>query len=294
MNKLLGITRDTQIIDTAERGIFTDLDEAERFDKGVIDGPPLEPLRVCWDSIQSLWNLHLADIFTDHLVNLKPEYDTEEKRQEIAAHFMKRLECLRKVLTKYLRKDDEVSEDDAEAHYQNKHLESLHEKRIQRRQAGVSLIFISQFILDIEVLAQLRFTRLQICQSGSLGGHNQAWDLLALMVEKLGVDGNSSDETDAEDRSYTVRVKEWRSGQVNQLLQFIDNNRTHTNANGNNKPGTMPRKRIRKIYPPSSRDKPIACLPLNFYNKTWYDSLSSLQQVQLDPQPEMELPQLRD
>jgi hypothetical protein len=143
MNKLLGITRDTQIIDMAERGIFTDLDEAKRFDEGVIDGPPLEPLRVCWDSIQSLWNLHLADIFTDHLVNLKSEYNTEEKRQEITAHFMKRLECLRKVLTKYLRKDDEVSEDDAEAHYQNKRLQSLHEKRIQRRQAGVSLIFIS-------------------------------------------------------------------------------------------------------------------------------------------------------
>ena len=39
-----------------------------------------------------------------------------------------------------------------------------------------------------------------------MGGHNQAWDLLALMVEKLGVDGHSSDETDAEDRTYSVRV----------------------------------------------------------------------------------------
>lgn len=147
MNKLLGITRDTQIIDTAERGNFTELDEAEQFDEGVIDGPPLEPLRVCWDSIQSLWNLHLADIFTNHLVRLKPEYDTEEKRQEIAAHFMKRLQCLRKVLTKHLRKSDEVSEDDDEGHYQNKHLESLHEKRIQSRQAKVSLTFICQSVI---------------------------------------------------------------------------------------------------------------------------------------------------
>lgn len=114
------------------------------------------------------------------------------------------------------------------------------------------------------------------------------------MVQKLGVDGNSSDETDTENRSYTVRFKEWRSSEVSQLLRFIDDNRTHTNANGNNKPGTAPRKRIRRPYPPSSQDKPIACLPLNFYNKTWYDSLSSLQQVQLDAQPEMELPMIED
>lgn len=294
MNKLLGITRDIQIIDTAEGGLLTDLDEADQFNDGLIDGPPLEPLRVCWDNIKSLWNLHLADTFTNHLVTLKPEYDTEEKREEIRAHFMQRLEFLRKVLTKYIRKTDEASEDDAEAHYQNERLESLHEKRIQRRQAGVSLTFICQSIIYIEVLAQLRDTRFQICQSGSLGGDNQAWDLLALMVQKLGVDGNSSDETDGEDRSYAVRFKEWRSKEVNELLNFIDDNRTHTNANGHNKPGTLPRKRIRRIYPPSSKDRPIACLPLNFYNKTWYDSLSSLQQVQLDAQPEMELPIIED
>ena len=117
MNKLLGITQDSQIIDTANRGLLTDPDEAERFNEGLIDGPPLEPLWVCWDSIKSLWNLHLADIFATHLVILKPEYDTEEKHEEIRGHFMQRLEVLRKVLTKYVCKTDEVSEDDAEAHY---------------------------------------------------------------------------------------------------------------------------------------------------------------------------------
>ena len=151
-----------------------------------------------------------------------------------------------------------------------------------------------QSIVNIEVLVQLRSTRLEICKTGSAGGHNPAWDILALMVEKLGIDGNSSDETDDEDRSYAIRFREWRSGEVKRLLQFIDDNRTLTNAYGNNKPGNPPHKRVRKTYPPVTKDNPIARLPLNFYDKIWYDSLSPLQQTQLDPLPEMELPIIDD
>ncbi|KAF8809183.1 hypothetical protein BYT27DRAFT_7254706, partial [Phlegmacium glaucopus] len=279
MNKLLNIKRDTEIVDTAKQGIFADLDEAGKFEEGIIDAPPLEPLRACWDNIKCLWNFHLADIFADHLVRLKPEYNTEEKHQEIASHFMKRLEALRKELAKHIPKSGdsgEESDDQVEAHYQSRHLKDLRRKRIQKRQAGLCSI------------------RLQICQAGSADGRNPAWEILALMVHRLGVDGNSSDETDAGDGSYAVRVKEWRSSQVKRLLRFIDNNRTQTNAYGNNKPGNPPRKRIRRTYPPVSTDRPIACLPLNFYDKTWYDSLSPLQQAQLDPQPEMELPIIDD
>lgn len=73
---------------------------------------------------------------------------------------------------------------------------------------------------------QLHDIRLQICQAGSMGGHNRAWDILAIMVHKLGIDRNSSDVTDGEDGSYAVRFREWRSSQVKKLLVFIDQNCT--------------------------------------------------------------------
>lgn len=128
MNKLLGITMDIEIINVARMGILADPVDAEKFDEGMIEAPTLEPLQVCWDDLKSLWNFHLVKIFTDRLVGLKPEYGTEEKHTEIANHFMEQLELLKKELTKHLRKTDEESDNQAEAHYQSKRLETLHNK----------------------------------------------------------------------------------------------------------------------------------------------------------------------
>lgn len=84
------------------------------------------------------------------------------------------------------------------------------------------------------------------------------------MVDSLGLDGNSSDETDGE--RHTVRLKEWRSVEVKNLLEFIDANRKTTNALGTRISGVTALIRDRKAYGPPSTKTAVAGLPLNFYN----------------------------
>jgi hypothetical protein len=74
------------------------------------------------------------------------------------------------------------------------------------------------------------------------------------------------------------------------LLEYIDANRKTTNEFGSHLPGTRPHVRIRGQYPPASSQTIVAALPRNFYNQTWYDSLTEIQQVQLGAREPIQLP----
>lgn len=140
----------------------------------------------------------------------------------------------------------------------------------------------------IEVL-QLFDARLQTCQSALQGG-NDIWELLALLVDTLGYDGNSSDETDGQ--QHVIRIKEWRSVEIRTLLDFIDKNRTMTNAYGNRLLGTQPHLRIHRSYGPLSTHSAVAALPRNFYDNAWYDSLTAAARENLAAREFMELPMI--
>lgn len=112
------------------------------------------------------------------------------------------------------------------------------------------------------------------------------------MVDELGMDGNSSDESEGE--NHVIRRKGWRSKEVGQLLQFIDANRNVTNAYGNPLPGGRPHARLRTNHAPMTRHPTPACLPKNFYDKTWYDTLTPFSQKQLAPKPSAALPGRED
>lgn len=89
-------------------------------------------------------------------------------------------------------------------------------------------------------------------------------------------------------------TKEWRSASVKALMDFIDENRKRSNAYGNALPGSQPRLRLRPKHAILSIRKPIAALPLNFYDKAWYDSLMKIQQTQLGAAEPMDLPEIDD
>lgn len=102
------------------------------------------------------------------------------------------------------------------------------------------------------------------------------------MVDELGMDGNSSDESEDEDNEgYIIRRKNWRSGHLKQLLMFIDANRNFTNAYGNPLPGGRPHTRLRSNHAPISLRRVPACLPKKFYDEAWYDLLSPVLKNQL-------------
>ena len=111
------------------------------------------------------------------------------------------------------------------------------------------------------------------------------------MVDQLGINGESSDESDGE--TYTVKIKNWRSEEVQQRLKFIDRNRRTTTLLGTIRPGSQPHERTRSRLAVHSTRPAVPGLPRNFYGDAWYNSLKPLQQHQLDALDEVELPPLK-
>lgn len=103
------------------------------------------------------------------------------------------------------------------------------------------------------------------------------------MVEKIGIEGMSTDYSDEDPRvPMTVVHKEWRSHAVIGLLQYVDENRELYNKYGNHNPGGSPHERIRVSGHVSAR-KAIGGLPINFYHPTWYNNLTTVEKRDLQP-----------
>lgn len=113
------------------------------------------------------------------------------------------------------------------------------------------------------------------------------------MVDLLGTEGMSSDEStnDGQGSCLVVR-KDWRHPNLIRLLKWLDQNRQKLTAYGNRKPGARRHRRLR--YPngraPTSLRKPLARLPINFYNEVWYNGLTTAQQKDLQAGPPQALP----
>lgn len=117
---------------------------------------------------------------------------------------------------------------------------------------------------------------------------------LTRMLDLCGPEAMSTDESDGGGEVYNVVRKEWRSTHVIVLLKWLDRKRDADSRTGfgNRKAGTTSRRRRR--YPhgraPNSVRKPIARLPINFYDADWLQTRTAQQRADLDPLPAMELP----
>lgn len=289
MNALLGITQDTGIVDTVANSMAS-ADDVDGFLTGTTNPPILHPLRPFWDKINHPWNHHLATLFATHFIAKKPVYIDQETA--IKDQFLKRLETLRKLLASYVPRTEGETSEEVSMRVAGRQQERLREKRRRTRQVEVGYSFdINDMFPDLGFF-QLFDARIKICDAGVQGRQKEAWQALYTMLNTLGVDGNSSDETD--DETHTVKIREWRSAEVMTLLRYIDENRKRTNGYGNPLPGARPRLRTRPRYPLTSRREAMACLPRNFYNDAWYDSLTEIEQVQLGVGEPVELPKVTD
>ena len=101
-----------------------------------------------------------------------------------------------------------------------------------------------------------------------------AWQDHLTIIETLGVEGQSSDETDEDDPNmYNVRTLPWRSKELVMKVAMTDKARNTTNGYGNPRPGNRPRTRKRRRDAKQSQRKPPREKPLNYYDKNWYDKL---------------------
>lgn len=122
------------------------------------------------------------------------------------------------------------------------------------------------------------------------GSLDEAWKFLFSLVETLGREGASSDESEAEDGKVGTkfgpkfcRVKEraWRAKWIDEYLVLIDSDRNVTNAYGNYRAGNRPRIRVRPARKISDSHWVPPGLPLNFYDEGWYNSLNLTQKKKL-------------
>ncbi|KAI0713030.1 hypothetical protein C8T65DRAFT_574203 [Cerioporus squamosus] len=100
----------------------------------------------------------------------------------------------------------------------------------------------------------------------------------AWILQKLGVDGMSSDEEEegAPLRRYRVFVKPWRSKVVTEFLRILDalHRRYRQKAGAGTKRGSPPR--LRYLCLDESTSKAVEKLPINAYDETWYATLKGL------------------
>ena len=96
------------------------------------------------------------------------------------------------------------------------------------------------------------------------------------VVDALGPEGMSSDETDDNDPdNYWVRTLLWRSKKATQVMVTIDEAKNITNAYGNIRAGNRPRNRQRRKNSTASVRKVPIGKPEDLYDRDWYAQLNA-------------------
>lgn len=125
------------------------------------------------------------------------------------------------------------------------------------------------------------------------GESGEAWKELKTMLEMLGPEGMSSDESETEvimgqrKTTYHVKRQPWRARFLARNLRIIDCDRNATNAYGNAPPGNPPRdrRRVSTTMVHVSRRVATAGLPMNYYDAEWFNKLSARDRRDLHVQP---------
>jgi len=127
------------------------------------------------------------------------------------------------------------------------------------------------------------------------GSIHSGWKGLLRMVERLGMSGMSSDESDVDEVGrpyYVVRVRRWRHSDITRCLDAIDRSKNTTSGYGETRPGNPPRRRLRRQNAAvSTRDPTVGC-PENYYGDEFVANLDNkkfrdLQMVEEDALPEV-------
>jgi hypothetical protein len=114
------------------------------------------------------------------------------------------------------------------------------------------------------------------CKEQENAGDVRHWKWLKKMLETLGQDGTSSDESDREgdiETTYYPKTMPWRRN-IERELRLVDDEYRRLAATQVRR-GAKPVTRIRRSGIHSSRD-PVTQLPISFYDENWLKSASRL------------------
>ena len=282
--KLLGIKIDRDIIkvyaDHRAKGTLVTEEQQAAFansDENARE-PQFFPLQIYWPHPRAPWNLYQAAFFTEVFLQQYPQ--RAAFKAEIEEHFLARLKTLKNLIDPAMA----MSSDPAGAERVGAAL-NLRKSKMARMNERRFQLYSSRRDIANELRQDKSLPTPEV----------DAWKALFWMVESMGAQGTSSDESESEPditghRVYPARLREWRSDEVLDLLMYIDENKKRFGPLGGPLPGNPARKRPRRATANVSERKAIAGLPINFYRQVWYDGLSANEKQLLNPQSEFRLP----
>ncbi|KAK7056786.1 hypothetical protein VNI00_002503 [Paramarasmius palmivorus] len=281
MNEYLTINHDRDII-----GVYSieDLrvteEDVSNFDQGG-PAPRIDDdfMPIYWDNVRCLWNHELCAQMTARFIARYPQYNTEEGRKNAQDHFWQRLGTLSDIIQRYQPRDGETEEDA----YQRCQIKEDDTRRNMRQRTRRDELWKKRYDVAWEMAADEEQEQ------------NENWIMIAEMIEKIGADGMSSDESEDEDSGpngtvATVRSMPWRSPEVTRSLRRTDDHANRKSAYGNQAPGNKPHVRRRFRHAQPSRRAAVSNLPLNFYDPQWLRDLPDVLYMDLAPEAEAELP----
>lgn len=254
--------------------------------------PDLEPMRINWKVFNGKWNEGLCEQFVEYCVKkgFGEGNPSKDELQLVTDVFWKRLGRIRTWVNRNTPKETETFEE-VDIRNAERHRNTLEIARRNSRRQQVSSIAID--ITGLILNGKAYNSRVDTCLS-HLPGEGEpieestpAWQDHLDIVETLGVEGQSSDETDDEDPNvYNVRILPWRNKELVRKVSMNDQAKNTTNAYGNQRSGNRPRVRKRRRDARPSQRKPPRGKPLNYYNQEWYKKLTSGQRQALGALPE--------
>lgn len=231
MQELLEIDSDKDIVNLQDIHI-TESDVAEAYEKDInaAVSPSLTPFQIFWEIPRTKWNLVVAGLFVDDLIEKGKCLPLQkDQRDTVIAHFLDRIETLKKELTKTVPKNGEDPTMFKES-LARRNLSDLQRKRKRSRQK------------------ELFNKRLK--DSREAGKGNPVMARVAAAIEAGGVDAMSSDESDPENPGVKiVHRPDWRADSYLNTVTSADDCHPKTNVYGGPKPGGQLGKRIRYAAP---------------------------------------------
>lgn len=281
MNELLGIKKDEDIIakeSATEEEVYRHRDER-------VGDPALNPMHPYFlKGGFNTWNDCLCEKFADYYEEKIGIPFTDIQKADVEVHFMEHITCLgrawRKARTK--SQDERIIAE----------RKALERARANSRRSMVSVLPCALKVFDLNGFLQLYDDRREIALGNMFnqdGTVHEGWKALFDMVERIGMVGMSSDESEVEGKRtvYIIKRRAWRSEEVQRRLIFIDNDRNTTGSTGGARPGNPPceRCRLTSRQTISKRDPSLGCL-INYYDRIYHAGLDNRQVNALNLKPE--------
>ncbi|KIK20285.1 hypothetical protein PISMIDRAFT_657625, partial [Pisolithus microcarpus 441] len=169
--------------------------------------------------------------------------------------------------------------------YKDKQWDDLDRKEHKARNQQHQRKYEVCYQLPKHVFAYLRLLKLYSCHLQTAYEYKEIKDRAVAIVESLGQDSMSSDESDHEghhgEATYYILDKDWRSKQVTSWLQMLDSLHLRLQYNGSWQvtASAWPHFRMTSLH--ESRGSPVKGLPIDFYCHNWYGAQNAFVKEQL-------------